>query len=193
MSQNVTRNSTKKQRALIGLVTEKSVPEAARAAGISSRSLYRWLQDDEFRMRYLAISQFLNSYTINYLRSAKISAMDTIKEAISDKETPLKERGELSMKLLKMLQTDETITPTVSKGYHSTGSDFQDPLEHYLNRPCWQEEWDSEDYEALEELQNYPTRPIRDLSDQELEERWTRTDLLLPPLPRQAGWYIYLS
>ena len=27
----------------------------------------------------------------------------------------------------------------------------------------------------------------------EMRRLWTRTDLLLPPLPRQAGWYIYFS
>jgi predicted DNA-binding transcriptional regulator AlpA len=41
------------QRAIVALLTERKVPEAARAAGISTPTLYRWMQEEEFAEAFL--------------------------------------------------------------------------------------------------------------------------------------------
>ena len=127
--------NTKKHKALMGLITEKTIGEAAKSAGVSVRTMYRWLREKNFRIALRAMSRFLNVYNINYLRSAKVDSINAIRAAMTDESAPAKVRGELGLKLLDLLQADQTITPVLDyKG------EFKDPVDALLKTDqTWEE------------------------------------------------------
>src|SRR2546423_15602208 len=44
--------SRKAEAAIVALLAHPTIPEAAKAAGVSETTLWRWLQKDDFRKKY---------------------------------------------------------------------------------------------------------------------------------------------
>jgi len=54
MSKQKSTEVQTRQVAIVALLTNRNVPEAARASGIRTQTLYRWMKDPEFDAAYRA-------------------------------------------------------------------------------------------------------------------------------------------
>ena len=71
--------SRRQHAALSALLTEPSVVAAAAAAGVSERSLFRWLKDDpEFKAAYLEDRREALSQTTARLQAASAAAVTSL-------------------------------------------------------------------------------------------------------------------
>jgi hypothetical protein len=53
MTGHGTKFGRKKEEAIAALLSQRSIEEAARVAGVAAKTLYRWLEVPEFREEYL--------------------------------------------------------------------------------------------------------------------------------------------
>jgi|SRR5215217_710725 len=51
------KRSRKEHAAIVALLANPTIPEAAKAAGISQATLWRWLQEDKFRQKYRQVKR----------------------------------------------------------------------------------------------------------------------------------------
>jgi hypothetical protein len=91
----VTRNGTteakfgrKKEEAIAALLTQRNVEEAARVAGIGTRTLMRWLQIPEFQVEYRKARRDAFSQSIARLQQGSTAAVTTLLKVMVDPNTP---------------------------------------------------------------------------------------------------------
>ena len=85
MSENdrVEELSSNKTRALAALLVSSSMPEAAEAAGVSERTIRRWLSEDAvFRDEYRRQRRAMIDSTVGFLQSAMSNAIVALNEAV---------------------------------------------------------------------------------------------------------------
>ena len=68
----------KKEEAIIALLTQRNTEEAARAVGIGSATLMRWLQIPEFQAAFRAAKVAACSQTIGRLHQMSSAAVSTL-------------------------------------------------------------------------------------------------------------------
>jgi hypothetical protein len=72
------------ERAVAGLLSTRTIAEAAAAAGVSSRTLERWLsENDEFVAEYRAARRRLVEGSITRVQEATVEAVDCLKRNLS--------------------------------------------------------------------------------------------------------------
>jgi len=75
----------KKIQALAALLSCKSVEDAAQQAGISTRTLFRWLhEDEEFQREYHQAGALLMEGTLNMLQRICGGAVETLAKVMED-------------------------------------------------------------------------------------------------------------
>lgn len=85
------RLSYHQERAVAGLLSTRTVAEAAETAGVSSRTLERWLADnDEFVAEYRAARRRVVEGAVAALQSATTEAVDSLRRNL-DCGTPATE------------------------------------------------------------------------------------------------------
>jgi hypothetical protein len=82
----------KKEEAIVALLTQRNVEEAARAAGIGTRTLLRWLKVPEFQVAYRAARWDTFSQSIARLQQASGAAVSTMLKVMVDSNTPAASR-----------------------------------------------------------------------------------------------------
>ena len=106
------RRLTPKRRAFVrALLTEKDTRSAAKAAGISERTAYRWVQDPAIQAALLnAEGAALEQVTRGLLRLAR-GAVDTLEEAMDDTGARTSARVRAAdIVLQRLLQLRELVT-----------------------------------------------------------------------------------
>ena len=84
-----THNLTSKQgRAIIALLSNRSVEEAAKACNTPVRTLFRWLKDDEFNAAYLLAKRSAFGQAIARLHYFSSAAVTTLGKVMLDPATP---------------------------------------------------------------------------------------------------------
>jgi hypothetical protein len=78
----------KKEEAIIALLTQRNTEEAARAVGIGSATLMRWLQIPEFQAAFRAAKLAAYSQTIGRLHQMSSAAVSTLGKVMVDPSTP---------------------------------------------------------------------------------------------------------
>ena len=68
----------KKEEAILALLSQRNVEEAARAAKIAPRTLYRWMNDPEFNASYRAAKRSAFSQSIARLHQMSSAAVSTL-------------------------------------------------------------------------------------------------------------------
>ncbi len=71
------------QRAVLALVSTGSTSEAATAAGVTDRSVRRWLVSDDFRAAYRAASRTAAGEALSRLLSAQSRAVETLVDCLT--------------------------------------------------------------------------------------------------------------
>lgn len=82
----------KKEEAIAALLTQRNVEEAARAAGIGTQTLMRWLKVPEFQAAYREARRAAFSQSIARLQQASSAAATTLLKIMLDVNVPASTR-----------------------------------------------------------------------------------------------------
>jgi hypothetical protein len=78
----------KKEDAIAALLSQRSVEDAARVVGISTKTLLRWLQMPEFQAAYRQARRAAFSQSIARLQQGTAAAATTLLKTMIDANTP---------------------------------------------------------------------------------------------------------
>ena len=73
----------KAEQAIAALLEHPTIAEAAKASGVSERSLWRWLQRDDFQKRYKDAQRAVVDSAITKLQAATVRAVETLERNLS--------------------------------------------------------------------------------------------------------------
>jgi transposase-like protein len=82
----------KKEEAIAALLTQRNIEEAARAAGIGSQTLLRWLKVPEFETAYREARRAAFAQSIARLQQASSAAVSTLLKVMIDPNSPASTR-----------------------------------------------------------------------------------------------------
>jgi hypothetical protein len=86
----------KQEDAIAALLTQRNVEEAARAAGIGTRTLLRWLQIPDFQKVYREARRAAFSQSIARLQQGTAAAATTLIKLLLDPNTPASVRARVA-------------------------------------------------------------------------------------------------
>jgi hypothetical protein len=78
----------KRDEAILALLTQRNVEEAAKVAGIGVRTLWRWLTDSEFQAEYRQARRNVFSQAIARLQQGGSAAATTLIKIMVDSKEP---------------------------------------------------------------------------------------------------------
>ena len=78
----------KQEEAVVALLTQRNVEEAARAAGIGTKTLLRWLQIPEFQAAYRKARRDAFGQAVARLQQGTSAAATTLLKTMIDPATP---------------------------------------------------------------------------------------------------------
>jgi len=90
----------KKEQAIVALLTQRTIEEAARAVGIGTATLLRWLKDPEFDAEYRAARRTAFSQAITRLQQASGAAATTLLKIMVDPNAPVSIRARVADNVL---------------------------------------------------------------------------------------------
>lgn len=90
------------EAAIIGLLTKSSIESAAKHAGISGATLWRWLQEPEFQAEYRKARRHALGQATAQLQQASGSAVKALREIIEDTDAPSSSRVMAARTVLEM-------------------------------------------------------------------------------------------
>jgi predicted DNA-binding protein (UPF0251 family) len=82
----------RQEKAIIALLNEPTTKEAAEAAGVSEVTLWRWLQQADFRSSYMEARRLAVQRAIARTQAITSEAISTLREVMSDKSAKGSER-----------------------------------------------------------------------------------------------------
>ena len=82
----------KKEEAIVALLTQRNVEEAAKAIGISTQTLVRWMKLPEFLTAYREARRAAYGQSIARLQQATTAAVSTLLKIMVDTNTPASTR-----------------------------------------------------------------------------------------------------
>jgi hypothetical protein len=91
----------KKEEAIRALLTQRNVEEAARTAGIGTRTLIRWLKIPEFDAAYLEARRAAVSQSNARLQQGSSAAVSTLLKVMVDASTPASARVRAADRILE--------------------------------------------------------------------------------------------
>lgn len=80
--------SQKKERAIIALLTEPSIKDAALIAGVGETTLFRWLKQPDFLTAYREARKEVITQTISRVQKASGKAVSTLYDVMDHEEAP---------------------------------------------------------------------------------------------------------
>ena len=94
--------SRKKDAAILALVTEPTIADAAKKAGISHATLHRWLQIKDFKDAYREAKREAVSAAIARLQRTATEAVDALRDVMNDTESPASARVSAARSILEI-------------------------------------------------------------------------------------------
>ena len=82
----------KKDAAILALLSQRNIEEAARVAGVSARTLYRWMQEPDFDAAYRAARRAAFSQSTARLQQMCTAAVSTLGKIMVDPNAPAASR-----------------------------------------------------------------------------------------------------
>ena len=92
----------KQESAIIALLEQPTIQEAAAVAGVSYTTLWRWLQDPTFQGQYRKARRDAFGQATAQLQQASSAAVKALKEIIDDGEAPSSARVMAARTVLEM-------------------------------------------------------------------------------------------
>jgi hypothetical protein len=78
----------KQEAAVLALLSSKNAEDAARVAGVTPRTLYRWLKEPEFDAAYRVARRHAYGQSISRLQQGSTAAATTLLKVMVDLATP---------------------------------------------------------------------------------------------------------
>jgi transposase-like protein len=78
----------KKEEAIVALLSQRSVDDAARVINVTPRTLYRWMKEPEFDAAYRAAKRAAFGQSIARLHHLSSAAVSTLGKVMLDAATP---------------------------------------------------------------------------------------------------------
>ncbi|MDQ3255393.1 MAG: transposase family protein [Acidobacteriota bacterium] len=78
-----TKLTRKAEQAIAALLEHPTIDEAAKACGVSKRSLWRWLQRPDFQKRYREAQRAVVDAAVTKLQAATVRAVETLERNLS--------------------------------------------------------------------------------------------------------------
>jgi len=88
MAESGQKFAGKKEKAILALLTSRSVEEAARTANVPVRSLYRWMKESAFDAEYRAAKRAAYGQAVARLQQGTSAAATTLLKTMIDASTP---------------------------------------------------------------------------------------------------------
>jgi transposase-like protein len=82
----------RKEAAIVELLSQRNVEEAARAAGIGARTLYRWMKEPDFDAAYRTARRAAFSQSAARLQQMCSAAVTTLGKIMVDPNSPVASR-----------------------------------------------------------------------------------------------------
>lgn len=82
----------KQEAAVLALLSSKNVEEAAHAAGVTPRTLYRWMNEPDFDAAYRTARRQAYGQSISRLQQGSTAAATTLLRVMVDATTPASTR-----------------------------------------------------------------------------------------------------
>jgi DNA-binding MurR/RpiR family transcriptional regulator len=82
----------KQERAIVALIAAGTVEKAAEQISVSPSTLYRWMQDKDFKNSYRNAKSDLVTHAITRLQQISSESAETLREIMQDKEKPASAR-----------------------------------------------------------------------------------------------------
>lgn len=80
------------ERAIAALIANPSVSKAAKAAGLTEATLYRYLRLDDFQAEYQAARRQIVHHSIAVVQAAMSEAVGTLRSIMTDSQAPASAR-----------------------------------------------------------------------------------------------------
>ena len=95
-------NSDRKELAIEALLSSRDVPSAAKMAGISERTLWRYLAEDEFQKDYREARRKAVAHGLAGVQAACSEAVGTLRDVMSNVDSPAQARVSAARCVLEM-------------------------------------------------------------------------------------------
>ncbi|HKP37186.1 MAG TPA: hypothetical protein VJT71_10020 [Pyrinomonadaceae bacterium] len=82
----------KQEKAVITLLNEPTLKEAATSAGVTETTLWRWMQEEAFRSAYMEARRAAVQRGIARMQSATCEAVETLRSVMNDQTSKGSER-----------------------------------------------------------------------------------------------------
>lgn len=92
----------KEEQAIAALIAEPTLEKAASRAGVSTSTIYRWLQDEGFQEAYRASRREVVNHAITRLQRATTTAVSTLEDVMRDATAPASARVSAARAVLEM-------------------------------------------------------------------------------------------
>ena len=92
----------KKEAAILALLSQRNVEEAAKSIPISPRSLYRWMQEPDFSAGYRAARRSAFSQCVARLQQMCTAAVSTLGKVMIDGNAPAASRVRAAESVLSL-------------------------------------------------------------------------------------------
>ena len=92
MARGAGKFGRKQEEAIVALLSQATVEQAARVVGIGTRTLMRWLQLPEFKAAYHKARRDAFGQATSRLQQASGAAVSTILKIMLDKDAPVSSR-----------------------------------------------------------------------------------------------------
>lgn len=102
MKEKTTNFERKKELALSALMTETTLQKAAKIAGVSEVTLWRWLKEKDFSEAYRELKREAVSQAVTRLQQISCKAVETLKEVMENEESPASVRVNAAKSILEM-------------------------------------------------------------------------------------------
>jgi|ERR1051326_8615266 transposase-like protein len=88
MARSRAKLTAKQEAAIVALLTQRNVEEAARAANVPARTLFRWLREPDFLAAFRKAKRDAFGQSIARLHHLSSAAVSTLGKVMLDSETP---------------------------------------------------------------------------------------------------------
>jgi predicted DNA-binding transcriptional regulator AlpA len=102
LKDNNTNLTPKHEKAIMALLTEPTIRQAADTTGIGETTLFRWMQDKDFIEAFKEARRMAFSQAISRLQQVSTQAVNTLLEVMSNEEAPATSRVSAAKTVLEM-------------------------------------------------------------------------------------------
>lgn len=92
----------KAEQAVAALLQFPTIPEAAKAAGVSERTLYGWLQEEGFREQYRSARTEVVRHAVAMVQKASGEAVDVLREVMNNPQSTTSSRVSAAKTILEL-------------------------------------------------------------------------------------------